>query len=529
MPGLRSASTCAHGEVEVRRLDLTDFEAARHPKRAVGNLYLEMTGDWYRDPWGWPEYEFILAGNLDYLTKRGDASDLRRVVNIDVPKENFGIRPAVIIEPVDRLLYQYLVDTLSKHLIGDLEPWVHGWRLRRSDPVAGLYSPSDFEWKKYRRHLKSNAINTYYGLKTDVTSCFSSIPVDRVAEDVIRKAGDNLLTQRLVKMLQAFDGVHGRRGLAQRSTASAVLANMYLEQLSYVFSDHIRRNEGSPFSGMVDIVPVLRWMDDLWLFGNEDAKLRALQIDLQGAAREVGLELNMGKTKLLAEENLWAAVTHVEHSAVDAAIEIPDMTPLEELLDRIIAAPEDTDRTTVRFAMTRMRKTKIDTRLDKLIEAAPRMPHGADHLARAFRDFEVWRTHEDWFLDYVKGPWSKVSWSLAQLGTMFPTLKSPSKKIKDQFVEFILGTNEFLLLALAAQRLAAWDSRVAGDLLHEAVKVADHPQARRVIGLAAAAARQESTFIRRILGEYEENRLTLDMLESRNFAPFDPAPDFGSD
>jgi hypothetical protein len=509
-------------------LDLTDFEAARHPQRAVGNLRLEMTGDWYRDPWGWPEYEFILHGHLDWLTKRGNARDLRRVVKIDVPKENFGIRPAVIIEPVDRLLYQYLVDTLSKHLIGDLDPWGHGWRLRRSDPVAGLYSPSDFEWEKYRGHLKNNAIFADFGLKTDITACFSSIPVDRVCEDVLRRAGDNLITQRLVVMVQSLNDIQGRRGLAQRSTASSVLANMYLERLRYVLVDHIQQNSGSFFWGKIDRAPVLRWMDDLWLFGDDEAALRALQIDLQGAAREAGLELNMGKTKLLADEALWAAVTHVEHSAVDAAIKIPDMTPLEELIDQIIAAPEDADRTTIRFAMTRMRKTKNSTRLEKLIEVAPRMPQGADHLARAFRDFEVWRTHEDWFLEYVKSPWNKISWSLAQLGTMFPSLRAPSRSVKDQFIKFVLDQNEYLLLALGAQRLAAWEPRTAGDLLHEAVNAADHPQARRIIGLAAAAAGQESTFIRRVLGEYEENRQTLEMLESRNFAPFEPAADFGS-
>lgn len=507
-----------------------DSTSPWRPDRALSNLRLETTGDWYRDPWGWPEYEFLLNGNFRWLAARADASQLKRVVKIDVPKENFGIRPAVVMEPLDRVLYQSLVDSVSEKLIGDLAPWVHGWRLSRSQPIAGLYSPSDYEWKKYRSHLKAGALFCDCGLKSDIVSCFSSIPVDRVCEDVVRKAGNDLITKRLIQMLEAFDGTPGRGGLAQRSTASSVLANMYLERLRYVLNDYAERNNSIFFSALGG-APILRWMDDLWMFGDDEAQLRSLQVDLQGVARDAGLELNLGKTKMLTDESLWEAVTHVEHSAVDAAIEMEpsDLGPLEDLLDHIIAAPEEADRTSIRFAMTRMRSQQIDTRLDRLIEVAPRMPHGADHVARAFRDFGIWRTHEDWFLEYVAGPWSKISWSVAQLGTMFPTKMQPSNQVRARFAKFILDRSDFPLLALAVQRMAAWDAGMARDLLHEVVKVADHPQERRIIGLAAAAAQEESTFIRRVLGEYEENRLTLATLEDRGFRPVDPAPDFGSD
>ena len=500
------------------------------PVRAVSNLRVEMTGDWYRDPWGWPEYEFLLDGNLGWLTERVKARELKRVVKIDVPKENFGIRPAVVIEPLDRLLYQSLVDSISEQLIADLAPWVHGWRLPRSSPAAQIYSPNDTEWSLYRRHLKAGALFCDCGLKTDIVSCFASIPVGRVCEDITRKAGDNDVTARLIRMLQGFDSIQGRAGLAQRSTASSVLANMYMERFRYVLNDHAEREE-SVFQATAGVQPVLRWMDDIWMFGDDEAQLRSLQVDLQGATREAGLELNLGKTKLLAEESLWEAVSHLEHSAVDAAIDIdpPDITPLEALLDEIIESPENADRTSIRFAMTRMRRQQLRTRLDKLVEVTPRMPHGADHIARAFRDFEIWRTHRDWFLEYVHSSWSKISWSVAQLGTMFPSQTQPSDNVKSKFAEFVLDRRDFPLMALAVQRMASWDPAMARDLLHEVVKVADHPQERRIIALAAVAAGEESDFVRRVLGEYEENRLTLATLEARGFTSIPPVPDFGAD
>lgn len=93
----------------------------------------------------------------------------------------------------------------------------------------------------------------------------------------------------------------------------------------------------------------------------------------------------------------------------------------------------------------------------------------------------------------------------------------PPSKIVERFAEFLVERSEFMLFALGAQRLAAWSPRKARDALRDVVKVADHPQERRIMGLAAATAGEESRFIRRILGEYEENRLVLAMLEDRGF------------
>ncbi len=507
-----------------------DWIQSLDPGRAVGNLQTEMTGDWHRDPWGWPEYEYLLNGQLDRLATRAKASGLRRVVQIDVPKSNFGIRPAVILEPVDRLLYQGLVDCLSKKMIGGLSPWVHGWRLNRSQPRPGVLSSNEYEWKQYRGHLKFASLFCDFGLRSDIVSCFASIPIERLCEDVERNAGNSDVTHRLTNMLLAFNDVQGRAGLAQRSVASAVLANMYLDRLRYVLDDYAKSNDVgiiSQFGGTL----VLRWMDDLWAFGDDEAKLRALQVDLQDVAREAGLELNLGKTDLLSEEGLYEAAMEIEHSAVDAAIdaEPSDLVPLEHLLDKIIEAPEASDRTTVRFAMTRMRRQRVTSRLSRLVEVAPRMPHGADHLGRAFRDFGIWETHQDWYMEYADSPWGRITWSVAQMGTMFPTKSRPTDALMERFGQFLASRSQFSLLALSAQRLAAWRPVLARDHLRELAKVADHPQERRIIALAAATAGEEKTFIRQVLSEYEENRITLDLLEARGFKPVDPAPDFGSD
>src|SRR5260370_7579805 len=130
-------------------------------------------------------------------------------------------------------------------------------------------------------------------------------------------------------------------------------------------------------------------MDDIWAFGDDESNLRAMQIDLQAAAREAGLEVNLGKTKLLGEDDLWIDVNEIEHSGIDAAIDNdpPDMEPLEHLLGQVIDSPESTDRTTIRFAMTRMRRQHVESRLHGLFTTAHRMPHATYHLPQSFHHF----------------------------------------------------------------------------------------------------------------------------------------------
>jgi len=332
-------------------------------------------------------------------------------------------------------------------------------------------------------------------------------------------------------MLSAFNQIPGRGGLPQRSKASSTLANMYLDQLSQALTDYTKLAAPPLLRELVGGTLAVRWMDDFWAFGHDEALLRSFQVDLQSLGRQSGLEINLGKTDVYADEDLWSAVAKIEHSAIDAAIKLdpPDVEPLEHLIDQLIDAPEKFDRTSIRFATTRMRAQRLRRKLDELLDASPRMPHGADHLARVFRDFRIWQSREDWFLEYADSPWGNIDWSIAQIGTMFPTHVSPSRPVKEKFIEFLTAGPSLPMMALTAQRLSSWEPATVRELIRELVEHTEHPQERRIIGLAAAAVGEDPAFIYKALGEYEENQLTLKMLEMRGFEPLSPAPDFGPD
>jgi hypothetical protein len=73
---------------------------------------MEVYGDWYRDPWGWPEVlskDFV--ANLDVEEHLGiDKSSVSTSLDpyfhpMEVPKSYLVVRPAVVQDPVSRLAY----------------------------------------------------------------------------------------------------------------------------------------------------------------------------------------------------------------------------------------------------------------------------------------------------------------------------------------------------------------------------------------------------------------------------------------
>lgn len=502
---------------------------------AITNIRTEFVGDWHLDPWGWPELDLIKK-NPSILWENLNAEGARRAGLIDVPKENWGSRPAVVLDILDRLTYQCLVDRLSVDLIGNLHSSVHGWRLAPGETKRGRYSHNNFQWRGYRSHLSQAGSFYEAALTTDIVSCFASMPIDVVRSQVEDKAAKSKVSARLFSILEGFDQIPERTGLPQRSLASAVLANMALEPLDDLL-DHYA--EDVPELGLLIQHPKgakprrrrswTRWMDDMWLFGDEAALLRSAQRELQEVARSIGLNINSGKTEVLEGSDVYDRAMQIEHSAVDSALgsKDKDAGPLEELVDRILEHPEVAGRTSVKFAITRMRDHGSAYKVQELVEAAPRMPHGADALALLFKGVFTQGSLQEWFMDYSSSDWASYEWSTAHFARMFPSRSKPGKALRQYAADRVDDPATTLpLLAVAAQRLAAWDRSEYRAVARSALKKTSHPQARRLIALCALNAGESRRTVTAWLRQERENDLTLRVLEDRNFTVLNPTDAF---
>lgn len=488
-------------------------------ERAVKNVDIDIRGDWYRDPWGWPEVRWALKRDPETFTKRLNSEGVRRCAPIDVPKENFAVRPAIVLDPIDRVIYQALVDRLSPELIGSQPDWVYGWRLPPGSDDRGRYARNDYQWENFRTQLNGLAGWFEVGLKTDVVSFFASVELNSVADLVSDLTGTGAVQTRLLDLLDGWSHVAGRSGLPQRSMASAVLANAFLRPVDDVLAHH---GAVDVILTKLEIVPhgaACRWMDDVWLFGEDAAELRSAQLELQRELEAIGLRMNFAKTDVLEGDALVAEARQIEHSAVDDGLigEPVDRGPLNELIDALLGRPEHASRTSVRFACSRMREHEALDRVGDMVDKADRMPHGADHLSRLFRESEAWRDLDRWYLDYRSGAWASIDWSVAQLGTMFPSDTSVTG-VAEAFGEILASANSSLpVTTLAAQRLAAWDEDAARLSIREASRSADQPLERRSLALAALAAGEGRKFVKGLLNEFEDNSVTLSMLEETGF------------
>lgn len=494
-----------------------DFE------RAAENVRSEFYGDWHDDPWGWPEIDYILRRDPDLLVNRLKSSGFRRPALIDVPKENWGSRPAVVVDILDRLAYQALVDRSSIDLIGDLGLGVYGWRLPPSGAARGEYSHNNLQWDQYRDHLSASTIYDA-ALRTDLVSCFANMPFELVAGAIDDRLPKGAIRSRLLSMLEGFNATPTRSGLPQRSLASAVIANMYLAPLDDVLEHHasdipwlllLGRKKGTRRRSW------LRWMDDMWLFGDDASLLRRAQLELQNVARSLGMDVNSAKTDLLEGDAVAEQALLIEHSAVDDALNNrQDQEPLELLVDRLLETPEGAGRTSLKFAIGRMREHRSRYRIQDFPKLAARMPHAADALSSLFKDVFTHASLQDWFLEYANSSWASFEWSVAHFERMFPSQKKPRKALRDFTAARLADPKSSLpLVAICAQRLSAWDPQEARAVIRAVEPVTTHPQGRRVLTIAALVAGERRTTARKWLAQHDENLVTLRMLEDVSFTP----------
>jgi hypothetical protein len=468
--------------------------------------------------------DYLANPRSTHVTLNLNSSGARRAAQISVPKENWGVRPAVVLDIVDRMTYQALVDRLSLDLIGGLSTGVYGWRLPSNNPKRGEYSHNNLQWDAYRGHLGTASVFFDSALVTDIVSCFASIQMEVVKAGIDDLTAQGAVPSRLVSFLDGFERIPERSGLPQRSVASAVLANMVLRPLDDVLEHYASDVPSLAVLGARATTRArrrswVRWMDDMWLFGSDPAVMRRAQTELQDIAASIGLHINSGKTEVLEGEDVESRALEIEHSAIDGALVAKgDAQPLEELVERLLENPETASRTSMKFAISRMQQHKHPYRLQEFAKLAERMPHMADSLARLFKASFTRGSLQDWFLNYATGSWASFDWSIAQYMLMFPSNVRPRKAVRVFASEILDSADASLpLLAVAAERLAAWDADEARAVIRGAIPRSDHPQRRRILALAALSAGESRSTVRKWLKQEEENHVTLDMLEHHNF------------
>lgn len=496
---------------------------------ALRTCTTEMYGDWVRDPWSWPELRF-LAHNPEHLDDRLTSRRVR-FEQVSVPKTNFGTRPAVVQDPIDRLILHCLVNRVSRSVIGGMEPFVMGWRLDREDPKSGRAVSNQQEWLRFIADRRTYSEKYSTVLVADVTNFFGSIPPDLVMSLVKQRAGTSKVVDAIESILDRFNLIANRGGLPQRSLASSFLANAFLSPVD----DLLRRYADGHGAA------VLRWMDDLWVFGGSVEQLRRLQLDVQDELRSIRLEINLGKTTIREGDDVTRLVADHDlereppvHNVAGSGAQYVshhDPADLDRVFEQFIDRPELADRTTIRYMCARIRAFERRDLLPAVIDAVASAPQGADHFSRLLRWSGAWRDLDGWYVEMARSPTGvdRLPWPIAQLGTMFPG-SDGSVPVADLFAG-CLENHQMMsvdLTALTAHRLAKWSPDDARLLLRRVAADSERPMCRRIAAIALHNLGGDAAKVAQALSEFEDNRGTLAFLQATGSrkvsenADFDP-------
>ncbi len=283
---------------------------------SVHNLLADTVDDWFADPWGYPE----LRG-LRPARPAPAARPVTAPAQMLIPKTPAaawpdsggaaGMRPAVFLLPADRLRFQAAADALAPLLRPARWAPSFGWRARTDTPAPGRYREQRAEWADCLRLLRGHAGRFGHLVFLDIANFFASIrrdllesalagAVDRASDRAsgrVRRRGGPGLEAELSALFEAFFSPRlAHPGLPQNHQPSAVLANAYVD--AALTGLEVPAAEAA----------VVRWMDDLWVFGATAAAAERAHAQVGARLAAWGLRLNDDKTQIYRAAGVRAAV-----------------------------------------------------------------------------------------------------------------------------------------------------------------------------------------------------------------------------
>lgn len=243
-------------------------------------------------------------------------------LKVDVPKPKGLTRPGAILMPIDRLVYQALIDTIGTQAEAQLDrSRVFSHVLATDDPQFNMFKPSNECWQNMQNALNAKCQDTslQYAIKADIV-CFFEYIYQHNLINLLRSSGcDSRAVNLLERSLLAFTE-NDSHGILQGMFPSDFLGNFYLA----ILDDNLK----------VKNVPSIRYVDDLYLFYPSLLEAKKGLVDLCRMLRDEGLNLNASKTdtyptnKLIKEETeidrlFTAARQEISETEVELAIDTP--------------------------------------------------------------------------------------------------------------------------------------------------------------------------------------------------------------
>lgn len=270
--------------------------------------------------------DFIFAPHLNLIYKYGSEDLielLKKKLNngsfecllpltLDVPKKSMLSRPGSILLPLDRLLYQVLIDLIAQKVEDNIDR-EHVFSNVYKDTVDMFENQGD-SYNKFKDCIQKNAELYNFCLQMDITSYFDSINQHFLINLIFSLGIKQSVVRLLENCLLSWSQMNSY-GIIQGLSSSDLLGNFNLTNLDYFFK--IKEFE------------YCRYVDDIYVFHDNELELKKLLIEVCNKLRKQGLFLNENKTQL--NESGYILFQETEFDRM--FIEITEM--LNDVLDDI--------------------------------------------------------------------------------------------------------------------------------------------------------------------------------------------------
>lgn len=323
---------------KTRPATFTDDELAIAARYVSG---FDLTDLWVPDVLRWADHladqpVLIAAAKARVASGMpGTATEIR------IPKSETASRAGVLIDLIDRIVYQAAVNRVAARVDAATSNRVFSSRLT-SDPRFFFHRYGN-QWKRWRDGYMA-ALKASSGLvvTTDLSSYFELIDQPTLLKELEDLTGDSFAIEVLRKQFRAW-GQLMHRGVPQGPNASRLLGNAYLLPV-----DEFMIESGYDY---------YRYMDDVAIVVADRAGAARATADFERACHRRGLVVSASKTKVL---DYATAEAGAQSALKDAAIYFMStgsrraIAPLRKLFDRAVPKTGPIDIGETKFALWRL-------------------------------------------------------------------------------------------------------------------------------------------------------------------------------
>lgn len=310
-----------------------------------------------------PHYNSIFLKSSDELHER--ASNLLRSGRynpelpntISVPKERGFTRPGSILSPLDRYIYQAIIDSIAT----ELEK--HTDRNRSFSQVlvddGNMFLGTHECWTNFQDKLNTICKNGGYILKADIANYFERIPQHHLINLMQASECSSSALNLLEEMLLAFQE-RDSFGIIQGVYPSDLLGNFYLTDLDSYCELHELQSA--------------RYVDDIYIRYESEEDAKKGLILLIEHLRKNGLHINEYKSGIMSAESIIREETEVDNLFQEAREEVE--SEMTDHLDSGYGFSADWD-------MVDYDEEAVEVMaVEKLFEAAQKYPKQSDKIEK---------------------------------------------------------------------------------------------------------------------------------------------------